>query len=225
MALFTTDFLHFFEELSQNNHKDWFHKNKRRYENAVKRPFETLVGELIEKIRPYDPDLLITPKDAILRINRDIRFSQDKAPYNTYVTAFISRGGRKDKSIPGFFIRLSPDMLGIMTGCYGPDKAQLNLIREAILQQPDRWHSISTAPSFREKLGDVKGETNKRLPAPFAEASDRLPILANKQFYTLTELPAQSILSEMLSDDLMEYWHTAYPFNQFLLNAITQQYV
>lgn len=220
MAIFTPDFVQFFQELAQNNQRDWFHEHKKRYQQSVKTPFETLVSQLIISIQAYDPDLQITARDAILRINRDIRFSADKTPYNTYVTAFISRTGRKDKSIPGFFIRLSPEMLGVMAGAYGPDKQQLEKIRTAILDHPDQWTSIVEAPNFQQHFQSIRGEQHKRVPAPFKERLEDYPILANKQFYALAELPPEKISREDLVDLLMTYWKAARPLNQFLLEAI-----
>lgn len=220
MAIFTPDFAAFFKELAKNNEREWFHAQKKRYQQSVKAPFEELVEQLIEQIRTQDPSLQISAKDAILRINRDIRFSADKSPYNTYVTAFISQGGRKDKSIPGFFIRLSPEMLGIMVGCYGPDKDQLERIRTAIMAQAGKWKKIVEAATFKERFGEVRGEQHKRVPAPFKEHLDDLPVLANKQFYALTELPPQKITGERLVEELMVYWQAARPFNAFLLSAI-----
>lgn len=220
MAIFTPDFAQFFKDLARNNEREWFHANKKRYQQSVKVPFETLVSQLIISIRQHDPEIQIAAKDAILRINRDIRFSADKSPYNTYVTAFISRTGRKDKSIPGFFIRLSPEMVGIMVGCFGPDKHQLEKIRTAILNAPASWTDASGSEVFTKHFGEIRGDQHKRLPAPFKDQLDQFPILANKQFYALAELAPDLLLEQDLTDTLMGYWHAARPFNQFLLKAI-----
>lgn len=220
MTYFTSDFIEFFKELSRNNHKEWFHDNRMRYEASVKVPFESLVAKLIELISLQDTSLKLSPADAILRINRDIRFSNDKSPYNLYTTAFISAGGRKDKSIPGFFIRLSPELTGVMVGCYGPDKEQLQRIRQAILQEPDRWQQIVSAAGFKSAFGGVRGAQVKRLESPYKEALEKLPVLANKQFYALAELPAEVMLQESLVHDMMQYWQHAREFNQFLATAI-----
>ena len=101
MQYFTQDYLDFFTELHQNDHKEWFHSQKKRYEISVKAPFERFIGDLIDRTQEHDPALQITAKECILRINRDIRFSKDKTPYNLHRRAFVSQGGRKDKSIPG----------------------------------------------------------------------------------------------------------------------------
>lgn len=74
MQYFTEDFVNFFKELEQNNHKEWFHANKKRYDLSIKKPFEVFVDRMIQEIQKYDPTLEIEAKDCILRINKDIRF-------------------------------------------------------------------------------------------------------------------------------------------------------
>ena len=101
MIYFTKDFIGFFSDLENNNNRDWFHENKKRYETSVKGPFESLVSALISELSKVYPEMTITPKDAIFRINRDIRFSKDKSPYKTHMAALISPGGKKDKTTSG----------------------------------------------------------------------------------------------------------------------------
>ena len=102
MAFFTRDFIDFFKELSADNKKEWFDLNRKRYETSIKRPFAEFVQEMVDRIRADDPAVDISTKDAIFRINRDIRFSNDKTPYKTYMAALVSANGKKDKGTPGF---------------------------------------------------------------------------------------------------------------------------
>ena len=220
MQYFTQDFIDFFKELSRNNHKDWFHQNKKRYEASVKQPFTTFVGKMIEEIQKYDPNLAIEPKDCILRINRDIRFSKDKSPYNLHYTAFISAGGRKDKSIPGIFLRLSPEMMGIMGGCFGPSKEQLHSIRTAIHKNANGFRKLIEDKDFVQKFGEIRGEVMKRIPKEWQDAYKKEPLIANKQFYFVAEESPDLITSETLIDTLMEYWKIMQPVNEYLTKAI-----
>lgn len=220
MAYFEKDFLDFFTELKSNNNKDWFDENRKRYKTSIKEPFENFVGEMIERISEHEPNLLVTAKDCILRINRDIRFSKDKTPYNTHVTAFISKGGRKDKSHPGFFIRLSSEMIGIMIGCFGPDKKQLHNIREAIATCEKDFISAITEKDFVKKFGTLQGDVAKRLPAEWKEPAVNQPLIAHKQFYFMCSLKPEIIVSKNLPEQLMEYYHAARPFNLFLEKAL-----
>ena len=98
---FSPDFLQFFKELAANNHKEWFDENRKRYETVVKKPFEVFVQHAIDEMAKLDPRLSeLDPKKCIFRINRDIRFSKDKAPYKLNRSAAISVGGRNDMIEP-----------------------------------------------------------------------------------------------------------------------------
>ncbi|WP_025665872.1 DUF2461 domain-containing protein [Aquimarina megaterium] len=220
MHYFTEDFVAFFKELAKNNHKDWFHENKKRYEASVKKPFEVFVDTMIREIQKLDPALQVESKNCVLRINRDIRFSKGKSPYNLYYTAFISNGGRKDKSIPGIFLRFSPEMVGIMGGCFGPSKEQLHKIRTTISKSPNVFRNLLEEKSFVQKFGEIRGETMKRIPKEWQDTCKKEPLIANKQFYFVGEEAPGLICSDVLVEEMMAYWQTMRPVNEYLLKAI-----
>ena len=105
MHFFEQDFIDFFKELQQNNHRDWFHSQKKRYENSVKQPFLIFVQEIINQMQDMDQAITMEAKEAMFRINRDIRFSKDKSPYKTHMAAIISAGGKKDMTTPGMYLQ------------------------------------------------------------------------------------------------------------------------
>ncbi len=220
MQYFTEDFSGFFKELASNNHKDWFHANKKRYETSIKKPFEVFIGKMIQEIQKFDADLQIAPKDCILRVNNDIRFSKDKSPYNLHYTAFISKGGRKDKSIPGIFLRFSQEIIGIMGGCFGPSKEQLHRIRTVISKNPEAFKTLLEHQDFVQKFGEIKGETMKRIPKEWQDACEKEPLITYKQFYFVGKQSPELITSESLVDELMNYWKVMRPVNEYLTKAI-----
>ena len=154
MIYFTPDYAAFFRELAANNNRDWFQAHRARYENSVKRPFAALVGDLIAEMRLTDSYLTVEAKECIGRINRDVRFSADKTAYNVHYTAFISRGGRADKSVPGIYMRIAADELGVMGGSHAPSTEQLRLIRKRIAADPAAFRELVTAPAFAERFGE-----------------------------------------------------------------------
>lgn len=220
MAFFTKDFIEFFKTLAKNNNREWFNDNKKRYETSVKKPFEVFIDEMLQRIRKEDPSVQIEAKDAILRINRDIRFSKDKTPYNLHRTAFLSAGGRKNKGIPGFFLRLSPEMVGIMAGAYHPSKEELQNIRHAIAKNASSFTKMTDNKPFKEKYTSIVGEQNKRIPKEFQRLTEKHPIIANKQFYVKAELSPDWITKDDLADHLMDYFHAVKPLNDFLIKAM-----
>ena len=220
MKYFTKSFITFFEDLANNNQKEWFHANKKRYESEVKKPFETFLSDLIASIQKEDPSLSIAPKDCVLRINRDLRFSKDKTPYNLHYSAVVSHTGRKDKSVPGIFLRFTPEEVGVMGGAYVLDRDQLKAIRSDIMKQPEIINNLISDKAFKSKFGDLQGEESKRMPPEFQEASEHNPLLLKKQFYFMTKREPALITSEKLLPELMAYWHAARPLNEYLTSII-----
>lgn len=220
MPFFTDDFCGFFQELAKNNNREWFKENRKRYEVSIKSPFEAFVSEMLTRINNVDPRVQITSKDAILRIHRDVRFSKDKTPYNLHCTAILSAGGRKNKEIPGFFLRLSPEKIWVMAGSYQPSKESLQKIRLCITKNYSNLIKIIENKEFISIYQSVKGEQNKRLPKEFQSAAKEFPLVANKQFYLMAELSSDWITRDNFVEHLMTYYHTARPFNDFLQNAI-----
>ncbi|WP_142784141.1 DUF2461 domain-containing protein [Changchengzhania lutea] len=220
MSYFKNDFFTFFEELEKNNNKEWFHANKSRYNQFVKIPFENFTSEFIFEIQNRDATLKIEAKECILRINKDIRFSKDKSPYNLHVTAFISNGGRKDKTIPGLYIRLSREMTGIMGGCYNPNKEQLHNLRNAIFRNKVEFNNIIKNSTFTNKFGELKGEEMKRVPKEWVPKVEEVPLLIKKQFYVASELNPQRMLQDNFMDSVLEHWEALNPFNAFLLKNL-----
>jgi uncharacterized protein (TIGR02453 family) len=220
MAWFTDEHNKFFKDLAKNNNKEWFDANRKRYEESVKKPFEAFVGEAIKRIARHDKAVAIAPKDAIFRINKDIRFSKDKTPYKLEVSAIVSPAGRKDHSTPGIYFALGPEAVKFYGGCYAPEKDQLERIRTAIVRDPKGFRKVIEAKGFKGLFGKVQGEVNKVLPAEFKEAVKKEPLIANKQFYVGTEKPAKLVSDPKLMDVLMDHYLAMCPFNAWLAKAL-----
>lgn len=220
MTYFNSSFLKFFKELSKNNNKEWFDENRKTYEKEVKKPFADFVDEMINRIHDEEPEVLIKPADAIMRINKDIRFSKDKTPYNTYVAANISRYGKKDKSYPGIYFQLSHEGVMIAGGAYMVDNPTLQAIRNYIADNLKEFSAAYRDKSFKEKFGEIQGEKSKRIPPEFKEIAEKEPLILNKQFFYSATLKPDIITSEKLPEILMEYYRAGKRVNEFVKKAI-----
>lgn len=216
MSWFTSEYEQFFKELADNNNKEWFNENKKRYENHVKKPFEKFIADMILRMQSYDPDCKIQPKDAVFRIYRDIRFSKDKTPYKTQMSAIVGRGGRKDHSLAGMYVELGNGHLRIYGGVYQPDKDQLQAIRQEILYNMEDFDKVINEKNFKKHFGEIRGDKNKRLPTEFAEVQEQQPLIANKQFYYFSNLDSKLITSDKLIDKLYEAYEVSQPIREFL---------
>ena len=219
MNYFDEDFLNFFKELAGNNHKDWFDANRKRYETVVKKPFEDFVNALIERIQKHDKSIQITHKEAIFRINRDIRFSKDKSPYKINRSAIISPNGRKDKAFPGLYIETNPEHFRIYGGVYQPDKEQLYNIREALSKNQKKVEKLLKEKSFVELYGELRGERNK-IVKDFKEEAEKFDLIYHKQFYWFTQFEPEIILDSKLMDTLEKAYLAQKPVMDFFAKAM-----
>ncbi len=218
--MLTTESLQYLYELSQNNNRDWFEKNKKRYEANLKKSFEAFVGELILRLKSFEPDFQIQPKDCIHRIYRDTRFSADKTPYKTHVSAVFTPRGRQTMDVPGYYMQLSYGSLMIGGGAYFLDKEPLTKVRTAIMQDTEAFRSLVFTGEFFDKFGELKGDKNKVLPPAFKEAAKKEPLIANKQFYFMAELDPELCLQPDFPEFVAAYFQAAQPINAFFRDAI-----
>lgn len=220
MKYFTKKYLQFFKNLAANNSKEWFDENRKEYEKEVREPFKFFIEELIKAIAEFDEEIQLEPKNAIFRINRDIRFSKDKTPYKLFNAAIISKEGKKDKSYPGLYIELNPEKLGIYGGLFMPNTKQVYQTRKYILTHAKEFEKIITEESFTKLYGTIKGKQHKRIPIEFRAAAEKQNLLYNKQWYYQASLPSKNILKDNLLDTLISYYKASYNVQRFFIQAL-----
>lgn len=185
--MITDKYIHFFKELETHNNKEWFHEHKKDYENHVKKPFLNLVAALIPEVQKLEPKTSTNPKDALFRINRDIRFSKDKTPYNLLMKAGFSANGKKSV-LPGYYLGISADYIHIGGGLFNVKAVELRKIRMYLKNNQEAFNKIIHDPQFKTIFTEIMGEKAKRLDKEFIETVDVLPEIANKQFYAMRKL-------------------------------------
>ncbi len=217
MVYFTEDFMQFFIDLSRNNHKDWMDQNRKIYEQSVKIPFENFTQALIEELQKINPRIKMQAKEAIFRMNRDIRFSQDKTPYKLHRGAYICDTHRKDFQNPqGIYIELNPEQIVIACGLYMPDKETVKDVRMGIANDLKGFQKLIEEKSFRKYFGEVKGEKNKIIDKELKAAAEIQPIIYNKQFWTeaVYEDPDMILKKDFISF-IVEHYKAVFPLTTF----------
>lgn len=215
MQYFTKEYTKFFKALEKNNNKEWFHANKKWYEAEVRKPMIAFVEDLIIAMQKHDPEMRPIASKCLGRINRDIRFSKDKTPYNQHLFAHITKG-TKEEPIPGIAFRFGGRDCGVMTGYYKPSKSKLEDIRGKIKNELKTFQKLKSAKKFVSKYGEVRGEAYKRIPQDLQDTFEKEPLVANKQFYYVAEHKASFVTSSTLKKEIMDYWLAAKPLNDFL---------
>lgn len=210
----------FFRELEENNHTAWFKGNKQRFEEEVKIPFLDLVERLIAELLKLDAEISTNPKEALFRLNKDLRFTKDQQPYHTLMKAAIAPGGKRSGQ-PGYYLGIGAHSLHVGGGLFRLDSKRLARLRERISDDPSVLPSIVEHSDFISFFGALQGERAKRLPKAYQPYLAKTPYLAHKQYYAMQELELNPLLdSDKLVQVILERFKVIARLNAFLKLAM-----
>jgi uncharacterized protein (TIGR02453 family) len=179
---FTSESLRFLRALKRNNRRDWFAAHRDDYEAHVRAPMAAIIERLAIDFRAFGPEFVADPKTSMYRIHRDVRFSENKAPYKTHVAAnFPARGLPKHEGA-GLYFHVSADEVWVGGGMYAPAPPQLYAVRQHIASSSRRLRSLVESPAFRRDVGPLEGERLQRVPRGFARDHPAAEYLKFRQF-------------------------------------------
>lgn len=172
---FGPEALPFFKALDFHQSRDWFQENRAIYEREVREPMLALLDDLNARFEKDAIPLRAGPK-SIFRINRDIRFSKDKRPYQTHCGAVLTRTGEKgDPGLlyvhiapPGHSVYDSPEGSFTAVGFHSPEPETMTAIRNAIRRDPAAWQN-TVAALARGKLALGTGNMLTRVPRGYED--------------------------------------------------------
>ena len=210
--------LDFLRELAANNHKEWFDQNRTRYK-MLKDRFERFTEEYIRRLaEEVDPTIAgVKAKDCIWRINRDIRFSNDKRPYKEWFGAFPAAGGGKKSPRGGYYVHIQPGQCMFAAGIWCPDKDLLRALRDDIVDNYDELEEIMAREEFREYFTDFDTDYMlTRVPNGYDANFKHADWLKRKCYTISTPLTDKQVCDPQFMDRLIRIAQAAYPVNRFL---------
>jgi len=200
--------LPFLKALGFHQSREWFNENRDLYESEVNEPRNRLVDDLAIRLKAANLPLTCARKTSTFRINRDVRFAKDKSPFNTHVSAVITRTGTKhDNGM--LYIHVKPDNCFIGVGFYQLDGTEMRAFREAMIS---RCETFFEALKPLEDIGYTWMEQDllKRLPRGFETDDPKLDhALRLRSVACQRSFDEQRLKSTLLLDDLMELAHAA----------------
>lgn len=210
--------LDFLKELKKNNNREWFLSNKSMYLES-KANYEAFVKEILDNIVEFEPIIKgLEVKSCIYRINRDIRFTNDKSPYKSHLGAFIVRGGRQNgDKYPGYYFHIEPGNNSMIAGgAYIPPAPWLAAIREKIDDHGNKLLKIISNKDFIATFGQLEGEKLKTAPKGYPKDHPHIGLLRMKSFLVSKMLSDKLVTSEECFDVVLNAARTMKPLNDFL---------
>ncbi len=211
----------FFAELKRNNRREWFLANRERYERDVRQPALAFLRALAPKLRAVAPNFVVslkTPGGTLRPIHRDLRFTKDKTPYKTRLSARVYHAAGHDVHAPGFYLSVGPDDCSAAAGIWHPPAPELRKLREAIARAPGRWTRTLAAA---KRAGALPwGESISRVPRGFPKDHPLAAELRRVDFFVYRDFTRRDVCAPDFLARYLAVIRTFIPFQRFLLDAL-----
>ena len=174
----------FLAGLVAENSREWFEAHRREYEEVWLKPALNLVAALSGPVAQMG--LMAVPKlnGSVRRINRDVRFSTDKRPYQAHWHLVLSTGPEFGK-VPGVHLVLTAKGFGYGVGQYGFSPQGLERLRQAFCDDRTRAAFLALLARAEGQGARLEPPDLVRVPKGFA-ASDWDYLLRRKHVVVRT---------------------------------------
>jgi len=211
---FSRDAIQFLADLALHNERTWFQPRKGDYERLLKEPLEALCAALGERFEASGLPLRADPARSPFRIYRDVRFSADKSPYKTHVSASFPWAG--EGGGVGAYFHFQPGEMLAGGGMWHPEPAQLAAWRRVVDTDLDTVRAALESPEFASTFGHVSGDSLKRVPTGFAADHPGAELLKLKDVTFGRNLSDDDVLSPGLPDVLSSTFAASIPVLRLL---------
>lgn len=213
--------MEFFMAIRFNNNREFFLQNRGWYEECVRTPARELAAALAETVTALDPALETRPEKVVSRINRDVRFSNDKSPYRDYIWLAFRKPGAERKTTLGLYFDLSDAGASYGMGFYDENRPLMNALRRRILTEPEKV--LEAVDSALDEF-TLHANAFRRMSIP-AEVPEALKIwYALKGFYVEREVnDFRLIRSPELAEEVSRGYRHLKPLYRYIASLVPEE--
>ncbi len=213
--LFGSESMRFLRGLTRHNDRAWFEERRPVYEAAVKAPLLGLVEAVNASLDTFAPEFVRPPHKIAMRIFRDVRFSPDKRPYKTNVSAWWAKRGLDKASGAGFYVQIGPDASFLAGGVYAPEREALLALRTWFAGHHEQYRE-TLKPLLRAKgrwraMQAMESELLTRNPKGFPPEHPASDLLRAKNWGVTAPLDADVVLSSDLAAEVVAQFQRLMP--------------
>ena len=215
--------LQFLTKLKKNNSREWFNDHRNEYD-AAKENFIELVNQILSQAGKFDQDIaVLTYKDCIFRINRDVRFSKNKDPYKNNMAAYFVKGGKKSW-LAGYYFHCEPGGKSFIGGgLYGGEPDQIKKVRQEIDYNWEAFKGILNNKTFKKTFGDLSREEGMSLirePKGYEKDNPAIDYIKLKNFIVSVPVTDEELTDQKLVKKIITCFATMQPLLHFLNRAM-----
>ena len=204
----------FFTELSENNNRGWFEKNKIRFK-SLELEMKEFLSEVKNKLNDHDN----IEKTKMFRIYRDVRFSKNKTPYKTHFGMTLHR--HKPTLRGGYYIHIEPTNSFLGVGFWGPNPSDLFRIRKELEFDSIELRKIINEKKFKQIWGPIVGEEVKTSPKGFNLDHPNIDLIRKKQYVFIKKVTDEEVISFEFLSLIENHFKAIRPFFDYMSCLLT----
>ncbi len=205
----------FLKRLKKNNHRDWMLEHKKEY-LAGEKELKSFYSEIESGLNITDE----IAKLKVFRINRDVRFSKDKTPYNVHRSASFSRAGAHRRG--GYYLRLEPGNSAMAGGFFSPESHDLLRIRKEFEMDTSEIREILAQMDFQKAFeGFDQSYAVKTAPKGFSKEDQNIDLIKLKSFFVVHKFSDTEVFSKDFKENLLHHYHLLRPLFNYMSDILT----
>jgi uncharacterized protein (TIGR02453 family) len=206
----------FLRALKRNNDREWFRARREEFDALIDRPMNEIIERLAEDFRGFVPEVVASPRVSRYRIYRDTRFSEDKRPLKTHISAIFPARGLPRHEGPALYFEIAGDGVYAGGGLYHPEPDVLQAVREHLAAHSARFRRLVQGKPFRAMFGDLEGDRLTRVPRGYPADHPAADLLKYRQMLAGREWPATFASSPRFYSELLKTFRVMAPVVRFL---------
>tara|TARA_R110000787_G_scaffold108621_5_gene217070 strand:- start:15150 stop:15824 length:675 start_codon:yes stop_codon:yes gene_type:complete len=215
MATIQKSTFSFLNKLKNNNNRDWMTEHKKEYQSNEKL-LKQFYGSVEARLNITDE----ISKLKVFRINRDLRFSKDKTPYNVHRSASFSRAGAHRRG--GYYLRIESGKSAMAGGFFSPETDDLLRIRREFEMDASEIRTILNKKKFKQAFQGFDQENKlKTAPRDFNKEDPNIDLIKLKNYFVVHHYTDEEVLSEDFEDQLMHHFLLLRPYFNYMSEVLT----
>lgn len=213
-----SEVLTFLSDIKKNNTREWFNKNKTRYESAFNQliPF---ADALLIQLNKTDQIETPSGKKSLFRIYNDVRFSKNKTLYKTNLGGGFRRATKFRRG--GYYYHIEPGNSFVVGGFWNPNAEDLAHIRQHIASEPEHLFEILNTKEFKDTFGTLLGDQLKTSPRGYNIDHPAIEILRYKQFLIRHDFTDKEVISADFHLKISKAFEAMRPFLDYMSEVLT----
>ena len=215
MAAIQKSIFSFLNKLKTNNNRDWMTEHKKEYQSNEKL-LKQFYGSVEASLNITDE----ISKLKVFRINRDLRFSKDKTPYNIHRSASFSRAGAQRRG--SYYLRIEPGSSAMAGGFFSPDPVDLLRIRREFEMDTTEIRTIFNQKEFNKAFQGFNQENQLKIaPRDFNKEDPNIDLIKLKNYFVVHNFSDDEVMSKDFEDRLMHHFLLLRPYFDYMSEVLT----